>query len=191
MASADHAHNLDMIVPAIERLLDRNPQLEFETFGSIAVPERLRRFGERVRSAPPIADYDKFLDEFTQREWDVGICPLAPIEFNLMKANTKWVEYTAAGGAVVASRDTVYNECCAGGCGILAGSIDEWFSALDLLVNNVDERVSTIERAQAKLEEDYSIARLREQVLNVITQAKAIGVDRQGANQTKEEVRVC
>ena len=42
--------------------------------------------------------------EIGERVADIGICPLAPIDFNLMKANTKWVEYSSAGVAVVAQR---------------------------------------------------------------------------------------
>lgn len=191
MASADHAHNLEMVLPAIERLLERNPHVRFETFGSIPVPEKLRRFGNRVGSAPAIANYDKFLNEFAKCEWDVGICPLVPIEFNLMKANTKWVEYTSAGGAVVASRGTVYDECCADGCGIFADGVDEWFSALDLLVNNVDERVTTVERAQSKLEQEFSIASLREQVLDILAEGHRAVRAHDRDDQKVREVSVC
>lgn len=174
MASADHAHNLDLILPAIETLLDRNPHVQFELFGSIPVPAQLERFSERVSKAPPIRNYDRFLSTFAAYGWDVGICPLRPIEFNLMKANTKWVEYTAVGCAVVATRGTVYDDCCAGGCGILAETSDEWLEALELLVNDDRERLATVQRAQSKLEREYSVSRLREQVLDVIAQAHAV-----------------
>ena len=189
MASADHAHNLDMILPAIERLLDRNPHVEFELFGSIPVPLTLERFGDRVVTAPPVADYSKFLDEFAARDWDVGICPLVPIDFNLMKANTKWVEYTGSGAAVVASRGTVYDECCSEGCGILADTEDEWFAALDRLVNDDSERLGMVERAQDRLERDYSVGRLREQVLEVMTLAK--DAIKPQAFELNEENQVC
>ncbi|WP_345165573.1 glycosyltransferase family protein [Sphingomonas daechungensis] len=189
MASADHAHNLEMILPAIEQLLDHNPLVEFELFGSIPVPLSLERFGSRVVTAPPVANYSKFLEEFAARHWDVGICPLVPIDFNLMKANTKWVEYTASGAAVVASRGTVYDECCADGCGILAATTDEWFAALDRLVNDENERLGMVQRAQNRLEQEYSVGRLREQVLGVMRLAKeAIGPQ---ALELKEENEVC
>ena len=190
MASRDHAHNFEMILPAVERLLDRNPQLEFEFFGSIPVPPGLRRFGERVRSVGPIGNYEDFLDAFAERGWDIGLCPLAPIEFNLMKANTKWVEYTAAGAAVVASRGTVYDQSCAGGCGILADTSEEWFSALDRLVKDDEERLAMVRRAQAKLQREFNLTRLREQVLEIVSKAReARGCD--GRRTSKEEASVC
>jgi glycosyltransferase involved in cell wall biosynthesis len=191
MASADHAHNLEMVLPAVERLLESNADVRFELFGSIPVPEQLRRFGDRISTADPIANYDNFLNEFAKSEWDIGICPLVPINFNMTKANTKWVEYTSVGAAVVASKGTVYDECCGDGCGILADSIDEWCSALDLLVNNVEERVRIVERAQAKLEQEYSAAGLREQVLNIIALGHAAVAARPTREQKEEEVSVC
>jgi hypothetical protein len=191
MASADHAHNLEMVLPALERLLEANQDVRFELFGSIPVPERLRRFGDRISTFAPIANYANFLNEFAKSEWNVGICPLAPIDFNMTKANTKWVECTAIGAAVVASKGTVYDGCCADGCGILADNSDEWFSALDLLVNNVEERIRIVERAQAKLEREYSLSRLREQVLNIIAQGHAVVAARPHREQREEEVSVC
>lgn len=189
MASADHAHNLNMVLPAIERLLDRNPHVRFELFGSIPVPDALRRFGDQVTTAPPIANYATFLQEFAARQWDVGICPLVPIDFNLMKANTKWVEYTGSGAAVVGSRSTVYDDCCSDGCGILASSEDEWLDALDLLVNDDATRLAMVKRAQAKLEDEYHIGRLRDQVLDVISKGRAAA--RAQLHPAEQENPVC
>jgi glycosyltransferase involved in cell wall biosynthesis len=189
MASADHAHNLQMVLPAVEQLLDQNPEVRFELFGSIPIPESLKRFGERITTAPPITNYNRFLLEFSEYGWDIGICPLSPIEFNMMKTNTKWVEYTTAGAAVVASRCPVYEDCCADGCGILADQVDEWFNALQLLVSDEGERVRMVERAQAKLEREYNVGRLREQVLNIIEQARA-EVNRGQAAPEPERIEV-
>ncbi len=189
MASADHANNLQMVLPAIEQLLEQNPQVQFELFGSIPVPGTLKRFGERITTAPPISNYNKFLIEFSEYGWDIGICPLIPIEFNMMKTNTKWVEYTTAGAAVVASRCPVYEDCCADGCGILADGLDEWFKGLQLLVSDEGERVRMVERAQAKLERDYSVGRLREQVFDIIEQAHA-AVNRNESAMEAERVGV-
>jgi hypothetical protein len=174
MASADHAHNLAMIIPAIVTLLDRHDHVGFELFGSISVPAGLERFGDRITKAPPVSDYERFLEEFSARGWDIGICPLVPIPFNRMKANTKWVEYTSAGVAVVASRGMVYDECCAEGCGLLADSSEEWLAALELLVTDDQARADQIERAQLKLANEYNVAILREQVLGMFAACREL-----------------
>ena len=174
MASADHAHNLDIVLPAIERLLDDNDNVRFELFGSVPKPAELDRFGDRVASTGPVADYSDFLTALARRRWSIGICPLVPIGFNLMKANTKWVEYTSVGAAVVASAGTVYDDCCAGGCGLLADTAGEWFDALNLLVKQSDARLAMIERAQDKLREEYNVGVLREQLLAVFERARDV-----------------
>jgi hypothetical protein len=193
MGSADHAHNLSPIISVIEQLLDSNSHVQFEFFGSIPVPEELERFGNRIVATKPVAEYEKFLEALSSREWDVGICPLAPIDFNLTKANTKWVEYTAVGAAVVASRGTVYDSCCADGCGILAATPEEWAAGLDLLVNDADERRAIVERAQTKLERQYNVTRLRNQLLAVIGNAHEIVRDparsRRGEESDLPEMR--
>lgn len=174
MASADHVHNLTQVIGSLVRLLRKHPEVIFEFFGTISCPPELAEFGERIRHAPKIDNYDEFLDRFAEYQWDIGICPLNPIHFNMMKANTKWVEYTAIGAAVVASRGTVYDECCSQDCGLLAATEDEWFDALDLLVSDSDVRDKQIICAQKKLVNEYSIEKLREQVLNVFTRAHAL-----------------
>ena len=60
MASADHAHNLTMVLPAIERLLDRTPRCGVRTVRVDPDPGELERFGNRVTTAPPVTDYAQF-----------------------------------------------------------------------------------------------------------------------------------
>jgi hypothetical protein len=188
MASADHAHNLAMILPAIETLLDRHSQVTFELFGSIPRPPQLARFGERVSTAPPIANYENFLEEFSHFGWDIGLCPLNPIPFNLMKANTKWVEYSCVGAAVVASRGGVYDTCCADGAGLLAGSVDEWLEALERLVLDDDTRIAQVERAQQKLRTEYNLAQLRDQVFEMFRDCQKRAGSRVGSEFGREIV---
>lgn len=172
MASADHAHNLDMVLPALVTYLRRHPEVTFELFGSIPRPAALDEFGDRVQTAPPIKNYEQFLTEFAARQWDIGLCPLVPIPFNLMKANTKWVEYTSAGVAVIASRGTVYDSCSANDCGMLAATEEEWLAALEKL-SDPAARYEQVVNAQSKLRREYALPRLREQVEAVFQRARA------------------
>lgn len=168
MASADHLPNLEMILPAVIDVLNRDKQLSFELFGSIPVPPELARFGDRIRSIPPIGDYEQFLQALGDRDWDIGIAPLAPTEFNRSKSNNKWIEYTSVGIAVVASAGMVYDECCADDCGVLASSLDDWRSALESLVDDDVGRLAMVERAQRKLETRYGVAEHRRQILEML-----------------------
>jgi glycosyltransferase involved in cell wall biosynthesis len=172
MANTGHTHDLRSIVPALVQFMRRNPDVQFEFFGTIPRPAELDEFADRIVICPQVQNYQEFLAELAKREWDVGLCPLLMTPFNLVKANTKWVEYTSVGAAVVASRGTVYDECCAGGCGLLASTNEEWVEALEKLVRDPAARFAQATRAQEKLNRVYSPERLRAQVLNVLTQAR-------------------
>jgi glycosyltransferase involved in cell wall biosynthesis len=178
MGMPEHAHNLGVVVPALVRYLREHPDVTFEFFGGIPSPAEFEVFGGRVVHAPRIANYGDFLNEFAKYRWDIGICPLTPIPFNLMKANTKWVEYTSVGAAVVASRGTVYDDCCSEGCGILASSESEWYEALTRLTDEPGERYRMVLRAQEKISEKYSLARLKRQVEGMIGQARKLHLER-------------
>lgn len=169
----DHAHDFEIVLPALIRRMEANPQLQFDLFGSIPMPPSLAVFGDRVRSIPPVRVYARFLEEFATLHWDIGICPLAHTAFNGVKANTKWVEYTAVGAAVIATRDSVYDDCGAGGCALLVES-DGWDDALQRLIDDPAGRHAQVVRAQTKLAASYSEASLRRQVLDVFGQAAAL-----------------
>ncbi len=168
VASADHSPNLEMILPAIEGVLDRNADISFELFGSIPVPAPLERFGNRITRVEPIADYEAFLEALCERQWEIGICPLVPTDFNRTKSNNKWIEYTAAGIATVASGGMAYDQCCSGGAGILASDLDEWRWAIDRLIADDGERTAMVKRAQDRLQSDYGIAAHRQQIMDIV-----------------------
>ncbi len=167
----DHAHDLELAIPALVPVLRANPNVRFDLFGSIPKPPELDEFGDRVRVIPPIQNYDAFLQFFGNIGWDIGICPLADTAFNRVKANTKWVEYTAAGIAVVATGGMMYDECSSGGCGALATTTEEWIAALNRLCADPEARFEQVVRAQTKLAARYSPEHLRDQVTSVLNEA--------------------
>ncbi|KGP64014.1 hypothetical protein EP47_03580 [Legionella norrlandica] len=168
----DHTHDLGMILPSLVEFLRRNPSINFEIFGPIPIPPELKEFKERITTVPMIRDYEEFMKRFAKCDWDVGICPLAPIHFNYLKTNLKWLEYTALGIAVIASRNTVYDECCADRCGILADTQEEWLCAFEKMANSPKEHFEQVCRAQKKLEERFSIESQCAEVLNIFEMAK-------------------
>lgn len=167
----DHAHDFEIVLPSLLKFLRRNSEVRFDLFGSIPKPEPLEEFGNRVSVIPPVRNYEEFLTAFSALKWDIGICPLATTPFNMVKANTKWVEYTSVGAAVIASRGTVYDGCCADGCGILADTPEEWLAALEKLTHDPAARFAQVKQAQDKLARDYSTLALRAQVLKVFSDA--------------------
>jgi glycosyltransferase involved in cell wall biosynthesis len=174
MGTAGHAADLAMVLPAVCDLMEAIPSLQFEVFGTIKMPPELERFGIRARQLPPVANYAEFLSCLRSLGWWVGLAPLEDNAFNRCKADTKWVEYSTAGMAVVASDLPVYHRACANGSGILASSTSDWSDAVVRLLHDPRARQRTVETAQNKLRETYSHERLREQVMKVFEQASAI-----------------
>ncbi|ODN68561.1 glycosyltransferase family protein [Methylobrevis pamukkalensis] len=164
----DHAADFALVAGALARLLDRRPEVGFDVFGPIPIPPSLARFADRIRVFGPVGGYDAFVRRLASLEWDVGICPLVRDDFNLVKSDIKWLEYTACGMATVASADTVYDTVCADGCGLLARTEAEWFDGLDGLVADPDARYRMALRAQRRLIDAYSPGHLRAQVLALL-----------------------
>lgn len=171
MGTGGHSADLTAILPAIAKLMDMVPSLNFELFGTIKMPAQLAAFGPRVRHLPPVSDYGAFRARLRSLGWWVGLAPLEDNAFNRCKADTKWVEYSLAGIAVVASDLPVYHRACADGCGILATSTDQWVRGVAGLLYAPGRRHAMVDSAQAKLLERYSCANLRAQVLDVFEEA--------------------
>lgn len=170
----DHAHDFELALPALIDVLDAFPDVVFELFGSIPKPAVLERFGARISVIEPVRGYSDFMKKFASLGWAIGICPLADTEFNAVKANTKWVEYTSVGAATIATGGTIYDGCCADGCGVLAISNDDWKNALSALITDNSRRLDLVKKAQKKLQNEYSVDALRHQVLEVIARAKQL-----------------
>jgi hypothetical protein len=174
MGTSGHSADLAMILPAIGEAMEAVPELQFELFGTIEMPAELARFGRRVRHLPPVADYSDFIPQLRSLGWWVGLAPLEDNAFNRCKADTKWVEYSLAGIATVASDLPVYHRACSGGAGILADGSIRWRDAVLSLVYGPEMRRSLVAAAQQKLRTRYSHENLRRQVLDVFDQAFAL-----------------
>ena len=174
MGTSGHSADLAMIMPAICEVMDSIRSLQFEVFGTIEMPPELSRFGSRARHLAPVADYRDFLPRLRSLGWWVGLAPLEDNQFNRCKADTKWVEYSMAGMAVVASDLPVYHRACDGGAGVLADATGAWADALEQMIYRPDFRSAMIERAQAKLSQRYTHECLRAQVMALFDRALEI-----------------
>jgi hypothetical protein len=173
MGSGSHAADLAAVLPAIERVMEARPLLQFEVMGSLKVPEALGRFAGRVRHHAPTSDYRAFRRRLGQLGWWVALAPLQDTPFNACKADTKWVEYAAAGIATVAQDHPVYRPACAGGAGRLAGNDPaQWEAACTALLDDRSARREAVERARARLRAEYGHSRLRAQVLGMLAAAR-------------------
>lgn len=175
MGTGGHSADLAMILPAICDVMEAVPSLQFEVFGTIDKPPQLSRFGRRVRHLSPVADYSEFIPYLRSLGWWIGLAPLEDNPFNRCKADTKWVEYSLAGMAVIASDLPVYERACAGNAGILASTNDDWSVALLTLLHRPDLRHEMIETSQQRLRQSYTHEILHKQVMDIVSKAICTG----------------
>jgi glycosyltransferase involved in cell wall biosynthesis len=167
MGSKGHQEDLALVVPSLVRLMDERPDLRFEVFGSIQMPAELLRFGSRVKSHVVNKGYIEFLNTLANLNWDIGLAPLANDRFNLCKAPTKYIEYTAAGIPVIASDILVYSQVIPKGGALLVQ--DDWHSGIDTLLSDRSLRDSMLKKSQAYCEETFSEKQLQLQLKRLIS----------------------
>lgn len=171
MGSKGHQNDLALAVPALVRLLDEHPQLEFHLFGTIALPSDLERFGDRVRHHTVKKSYREFLKALAQLNWDIGLAPLADTPFNRCKAPTKFIEYSACGITTIASNVGPYKDAMPPGCGMRVER--DWYDSIARCIADDDGRAQMIHNARRLCEEHYSLRTLAEQIIQVIALAQS------------------
>ena len=103
MGTQTHAEDLELISSDLDRLLDRNKSIVFETFG-IDIPKALlEKYPDRCFTLPKVESYHQFQSILASLGWWLGLAPLTENVFNYCKTNTKFVEYIQAGIPVIAS----------------------------------------------------------------------------------------
>ncbi len=169
MGSKGHQHDLELVVPALERLLDEQPLLHFETFGTIRMPHKLQRFGSRAISRTVQKSYIEFLGTLSGLEWDIGLAPLVNEPFNQCKAPTKFIEYTACGIPVIASNVSVYSIVIPDGGGILVG--EDWYTAISGALDSSQKLAEQLFISQQYCEQVFSLPVLERQLENIFSTA--------------------
>jgi glycosyltransferase involved in cell wall biosynthesis len=167
MGSQGHQADLDAIAPAIAQVLERNPNLRFETFGTIAIPSALQAFDARVKAHPTRPDYAEFLNQLAQLNWAIGLAPLNDTEFNRCKAPTKYIEYTTCGIATLASSGNVYAQFPPNSHIVIAQPT-EWADKIQQLIDNSALRESLVANAQAYCAQTFSLNVLESQIKELI-----------------------
>ena len=155
--------DLEQIRPWIGQWLLENPHVDFVSIGERhGNAKALRKVGhvtvhdylgvpkaQRVTvKAAPFQDLAKITATI-----DIGLVPLEPSEFNECKSYLKGLEYAACGIPCIASPSEQYNGFVSEGLdGFLAGSPDEWRTALVRLVGDDALRRNMGRNARGKAE---------------------------------------
>ena len=169
MGSKGHQADLEGIVPGISLILENNPTVRFETFGTITMPTALAALGSRVKAHQTNTDYAGFLNKLAQLGWDIGLAPLQDTEFNRCKAPTKYIEYTTCEIPTIASSGQVYSQF-APDSQILIAQPDEWAAKMQQLIDSEPLRTSLVVNGQAYCAQAFSLDVLEAQIKRLIVQ---------------------
>lgn len=107
------------------------------------IADALRLMGV-VCEKKEIIPHERFLSELCRYENPIGIIPLDNSNFSACKSPVKYFDYAVSGIAVIASDVSPYKEVIENGrTGLLVGNTtDEWFRAIELVVQNYGFRMS-------------------------------------------------
>lgn len=153
MASIWHKHDLEFVSDQIFAVLEKHKDIEFQVFGFDFTPES--KFKIKHKSFKPVsASYMAFRNFHDTLGWDVGIAPLRPLGYNRCKANTKWVEYSCAGSAVIAAEMDPYWDL--GRDAVTLSKADGWADALTRIIEDKEYRHSQQQAAQDLLMAQYN-----------------------------------
>ncbi len=164
VGSEGSADTLFSIMDPLEALFDKHPNLHLRIVG--ANPHRLPRF-EKVRfSVKSSYNQEEMVQEVLGM--DIGLFPLYAIEDSLVRGTLKAMIYMSGGAAVICQKMGENTKLIQHGVnGLLVSSQQEWFEALDRLVQDMEERHRLAAHALETVRENFS----RERCLDKLIQA--------------------
>lgn len=146
-AGTDHSHDLESCFVALEYVLKNNARLNFINIGGTKLPGSLIRC-PNAKSLNIRLDYKIYRNLLQMLPCHIGLAPLSNIEFNICKADTKWVEYTSIGAITITDRFEVYEyPAIHDACVCVDGSVDSWISALETFSTNFEKWVEVRNRS--------------------------------------------
>ena len=128
-----HNADFEMIMPAVIRVMEENPEVRLLLMGKIDLPNELQPFSERIIQKP-FAAWEALPEVIAGV--DINLAPVENTVFNEAKSENKWVEAALVKVPTVASRIGAFAEMVEDGVtGFLAGD-DEWYDVLSRAVRD-------------------------------------------------------
>lgn len=152
--SASHMVDLPIILPAIEALEEKYPNVEFHLAGMVLDEiQEGRRFHH-----PPTKGYEEYPQWLADMDLDIAIAPLLNTKFNRAKSNIKWLEHAMLDTPMVLSKVTPYKECVTHGKdGFLAETTEDWIKYLSMLIEDKELREKIGKEAHKTTIKDWNI----------------------------------
>lgn len=126
---------------------------------------------------PYEADYRKYLTKLNSLQWDIGLAPLPDTPFHSCKHYIKFIEYSSMGTASVMSDVEPYTRLRDDNMPavLCPNTSDGWFNALSDLIDDYDRLQNLRYEAYLKGNQEYSLDRCANRLLNQLTQYEING----------------
>jgi O-antigen biosynthesis protein len=137
----NHWDDFMVVNKVLTRILGENPNLKLLIAG---FPEVMHQFPASVRPQIIAIPFSDDLNIFSKlcRSSDIGIAPLYDCAFNKAKSDLKILQYGIASLCCVASPISYGKTIIHGETGLLAETSDDWYQAINSLINNETQRKS-------------------------------------------------
>lgn len=135
--SITHDKDLSIILPVIDSLMDKYPDLYMELIGTVRKDSINKLFDHiknkmrfSIKAGTPA--YDTFPELLMNQRWDIGLAPLIDDVFNRGKSHIKYLEYSMKAIPTVAS--DVYPYTYNAKEAVLCKNVNEWRQKLENLI---------------------------------------------------------
>ena len=159
MGAQTHDDDFRLALPAIMEILKKHKNVHFHVNGG--VPQVVHKIEhKRVHKCGEWYDILQYPTRMRLLRFDIGIAPLRDNAFNRSKSNLRWLEYSAMSIPSVVSRVEPFNKSVIDGkTGLFAYETDEWFEALERLVQDAELRQKLGRNANLAVKKNFNIVK--------------------------------
>lgn len=158
--STSHLHDLNMVLPAIKKVMEKDKEVRFEMLGVLSKENARKAFKgwdnsilERIAMLGATATYDEYPDMLAEKGWKVAIAPLVKNDFNKARSNIKWQEYTKSGYITIATDFTPYD----GTNAIKCNTQEDWIREIEKWLD--EDSTEYFKEANKIIEEKYKYSK--------------------------------
>lgn len=129
-----HNDDVKMVLPVLEKLLEKYSNIELHLVGKVNIPLKLKRYSNRIISHPFI-DWRKLPELIASV--DINLAPIEKTIFNEAKSENKWIEAALVKVPTVASNVGAFEKMIEHEItGFLCNNTEEWYQVLCELIEN-------------------------------------------------------
>lgn len=151
--SITHNPDIEMLLPVLEKLLDKYSNVEILIAGELDIPEKLKKYQNRIKSFG-FSDWRKLPEMIAYT--DINLAPLTDSIFNAAKSENKWMEAALVEVATVASDIGAFRESIIHGkTGYLCKNQEDWYFYLSELIEKEELRKEIAHNAWNVCREKY------------------------------------